>query len=95
MKKMIEAFERELKAEKYYQTAEKLLPILQEVEKYERCPQDCPDRTYDIPSCKGTCEGYMFRQMKTAMEKKKKASDKVFNGFKKEAVRETKAKIRR
>ncbi len=57
-----------------------------ELEKYKRCPADCPDRQIEPVNCHMTCRGYLFRQKQNEEEKKKRTIDKEYDNFHKMTV---------
>lgn len=94
VKMMLETVERELRQEKLYSAADMLLPIIKEVKKYESC-EGCTDRVIEPRNCHDTCRGNLYRHMLTAEQKKRRKEDQIFDSFKNQAIRDTKAKVRR
>ena len=62
-----------------------------ELEKYKRCPPDCPDRTIEPVNCHMICRGYIHRQKKAEKEKQKRANEKEYDNFHQQSVRRMKA----
>ena len=64
------------------------------INKYETC-QGCTDRCIEPVNCHTTCEGYLERKRKKESTRQRRAIDKDFYNFKKDAVRETLSWVRK
>lgn len=67
---MLEDLEQDLRGNKQWSAADKLIPIIKEVRKYISC-KGCPDRAIEPVNCHGICPGNWYREKKHEEEKAK------------------------